>query len=271
MADIKAGDKKEEKKPQDTSSVSWEEIILLVFGILALLFVFVPRFITHKENINTDNTNTDLNVKNIYQNIFVNNDETINQNRQPSIIDETSYRVKDFFNFLAIIIFSLIIFLILLYSIIIYYNKFRRELIINSYKKKFETEEEIKAEEKLEELNEKILENLAPDTNGLINPRWEIVMKYFNSANQSDWKLAILEADIMLYEVLDKSGFRGESIGEMLKNADRSKLNSVDDAWSAHKVRNEIAHSGTDYQLSRMMVEKTITQFEKVFNELGFI
>jgi hypothetical protein len=28
---------------------------------------------------------------------------------------------------------------------IVYYNKFRRDLIINEYKKKFETEEEIKA------------------------------------------------------------------------------------------------------------------------------
>ncbi len=168
-------------------------------------------------------------------------------------------------------IFSLIIFLILLYSIIIYYNKFRRELIINNYRKQFETEEEIKEEYKIDKLNEKILENSSPDTNDLTNPRWEIVMKYFNSANQSDWKLAILEADIMLYEVLDKSGFPGESIGEMLKNADRSKLSSRDDAWKAHKVRNEIAHSGTDYRLSRETVERTIAQFEKVFNELNFI
>jgi hypothetical protein len=112
---------------------------------------------------------------------------------------------------------------------------------------------------------------LEPDNNGIINPRWQTVGKYYNSANQSDWKLAIMEADIMLYDVLDKSGFSGDTIGEMLKNTDRSKLETLDLAWSAHKVRNEIAHQGLDYVLSRSKVEEAIGNYEKVFDELNFI
>ncbi len=278
MADVKPVEKKD-VKPESKGGVSWEEVILLILGIVALLFVFIPRFFGEEDIIRNVNQSSSFSIKNTYNKIFnetetniINNQgQIIGTSRQPSLVTETKSRIKDTANIIALIFFSTSIFLILLFSIIIYYNKFRRDLIINSYRKKFETEEEIKAEEKIDENNEKIMEKSVPDTNGIINPRWEIVGRYYNSANQSDWKLAILEADIMLYEVLNKGGFVGESIGEMLKNTDRSKLNSLDDAWAAHKIRNEIAHSGTDYILSRNIVESAISKYEKVFDELNYI
>lgn len=284
MADVKPVDKKDIKPvsaPQ--SGVAWEEVILLIFGIIALLFVFIPRFITTTDKDIVKSTNTidkeDFNIKDTYNNIF-NEQETkifndkgqvIGVSKTPSLVDSTKSRIDDFVAISSLLVFSIFIFLTLLFSVIIYYNKFRRDLIIQGYKKKFETEAEIKAEDGIDKNNEKIMENSIPDTNGIINPRWEIVGRYYNSANQSDWKLAILEADIMLYEVLSKSGFQGESIGEMLKNTDRSKLNTLNDAWSAHKIRNEIAHSGTDYILSRNTVERAISEYEKVFDELNYI
>lgn len=279
MADVKPVDKKETPAP---NGISWEEVILLILGIIALLFIFIPKLINLNntpDNAPVNEGKKELTVKSLYDRI-VNDQEVkvvnergqvIGVSKTPSLIDETKSRAIDVASIVSVIIFSTFIFLILLFSIIIYYNKFRRELIINEYRKKFETEKEIEAERGIEEANEKIMENSAPDTNGIINPRWEIVGRYYNSANQSDWKLAILEADIMLYEVLDKSGFVGENIGEMLKNTDRSKLNSLDEAWSAHKVRNEIAHSGINYVLSRDVVERAISQYEKVFDELNYI
>ena len=75
----------------------------------------------------------------------------------------------------------------------------------------------------------------------------------------------------MLYEVLNKSGFKGFSIGEILKFTDKSKLGTLDNAWAAHKVRNEIAHQGLDYVLTRTKVEEAIANYEKVFEELNFI
>lgn len=278
-----AEEKKDTKSaaPATSNGISWEEVILLILGIVALLFVFIPRFLNQDtvSSVNTNQTQKVFNIKNTYNRIFNEQEnrefdergQIISVSKTPSLIEETRSRVIDFFNFIYVIIFSSFIFLILLFSIIIYYNKFRRDLIVDSYKKKFDTEEEIKKEDSIEETNEEVLEKSEPDTNGIINPKWQIVGRYYNSANQSDWKLAIMEADIMLYEVLNRSGFIGESIGEMLKNTDKSKLNTLDEAWSAHKVRNEIAHSGTDYVLSRTMVEKTIAQYEKVFDELNYI
>lgn len=279
MAEEKKPEKKEEKKPASTTGVLWEEVLLLILGIIALLFVFIPR-IFPQENIPTtiDSNKTQtqsrsFNIKETYDTIFKEQNEIIRDGsgqaveiKKPSLLDEGRLRFSDFIQNAAMIVFSILMFLTLLFSAIIYYNKFRKELIVTAYKKKFAPEEK-----DLDVKNEKILEKSEPDNNGIINPRWQVIGRYYNSANPSDWKLAVIEADIMLYEVLDKSGFPGESIGEMLKNTDRSKLQTLDLAWSAHKVRNEIAHSGLDYVLTRHTIEQAIANYEKVFEELNFI
>lgn len=282
MAEEKKEFKKEEKKPAPEASrtgVQWEEVLLLILGIIALLFVFIPRFFP-QDNVPVTidsagyrpQTKT-FNVKDTYNRIFNEQDQIIRDSngqnievKTPSLIDEGKLRFSDFIQNLAMVIFSILIFLILLFSVIIYYNKFRRDLIAMSYGKKFFPEQK-----DLDDKNEKVLEKSEPDNNGIINPRWQTIGRYYNSANPSDWKLAVIEADIMLYEVLDKSGFPGESIGEMLKNTDRSKLQNLDAAWSAHKIRNEIAHSGLEYILTRNTIEQAIGNYEKVFDELNFI
>ncbi len=103
------------------------------------------------------------------------------------------------------------------------------------------------------------------------NEKWEKVLKYLNSNNISDWRLAIIEADVMLEEMLRSKGFPGDSVGDMLKSADKSEFLSLDDAWEAHKVRNAIAHSGGDFQLTEREAKRVIALFEKVFKEFQVI
>ena len=103
------------------------------------------------------------------------------------------------------------------------------------------------------------------------NERWEKVLGLMNSSNSSDWRLAIMEADVMLEELLSKLGLHGDSLGEMLKSADSNTFSTLDEAWDAHKVRNQVAHAGTDFQLTDRETKRVIAQFEKVFKEFGLI
>lgn len=103
------------------------------------------------------------------------------------------------------------------------------------------------------------------------NEKWEKVMKYANSANSSDWRLAIIEADVMLEELLHTTGYVGESIGDMLKSVNKNEFLTIEDAWEAHKVRNTIAHSGGDFQLSERETRRVVALFEKVFKEFQII
>ncbi len=105
----------------------------------------------------------------------------------------------------------------------------------------------------------------------VVHSRWAYIRELIESSQQSDWRQAIIEADIMLDELLTTQGFVGDSVGEKLKQASRDHFHTLDDAWSAHKVRNDIAHQGSAYELSDHTAYRTIGQFENVFREFNAI
>lgn len=103
------------------------------------------------------------------------------------------------------------------------------------------------------------------------NERWEVILGHIESENSNDWRLAILEADIMLGDMLDKLSYRGESIGEQLKGVDKSDFTTIDDAWEAHKVRNLIAHEGANFTIPDREAKRIIGLYKNVFEEFNFI
>jgi len=104
-----------------------------------------------------------------------------------------------------------------------------------------------------------------------VNTRWERVIAHVQSENASDWRLAILESDIMLAELLERMGYAGENVGEKLKTIEQSDFNTIEDAWEAHKVRNLIAHQGSDYLLSKREAQRVVSLYANVFREFRYI
>ncbi len=103
------------------------------------------------------------------------------------------------------------------------------------------------------------------------NSVWQEVESKISSVNPSDWRLAILEADILLFEMLEQMGLPGQNLGDKLKAADTSFFSTLQEAWQAHKIRNIIAHQGAGYQLSYNEAKKTIDLYRRVFEEFYFI
>ena len=101
--------------------------------------------------------------------------------------------------------------------------------------------------------------------------KWSQIETHVSSENPNDWRLAIIEADIMLDALLDSLGYSGSSIGERLKSANAESFHSVQDAWDAHKIRNQIAHRGSDFVLTKRIVTDAITKYRNVFEEFKFI
>lgn len=99
------------------------------------------------------------------------------------------------------------------------------------------------------------------------NKRWEHIQALMGGKSPSDWRQAIIEADIMLDEILTRQGYAGESVGEKLKNVEPSDFDTLNDAWEAHKVRNQIAHEGSAFQISDTLARRTIARYEAVFRE----
>ena len=101
------------------------------------------------------------------------------------------------------------------------------------------------------------------------NSRLQDVFTHSQSSNPNDWKLAIIEADIILDETLQQRGYAGTTLGERLKSISPDQLESLNDAWEAHKIRNQIAHGGADFVLTQRLAQETVGRYQRVFAEFG--
>ena len=101
--------------------------------------------------------------------------------------------------------------------------------------------------------------------------RFNRIRDEVSGEDEHKWRVAILESDIMLNELLDILGYKGETMGDKLKGVPRSAFNTIDIAWEAHKARNQIAHEGSGYALSAREARRLVGLYEQVFREHGFI
>lgn len=77
---------------------------------------------------------------------------------------------------------------------------------------------------------------------------------------------AILKADKLLDHALKGAGFSG-TMGEKLKKA-RAVFRDNDGIWSAHKLRNRIAHE-IDVKVSATQAQTSLKNFKKALFDLG--
>ena len=103
------------------------------------------------------------------------------------------------------------------------------------------------------------------------NTRWMHVLQLLESHSQGDWRQAVIEADIILEEMLDKMGYEGVTIGDKLKNVESSDFLTLNQAWEAHKIRNKIAHMGSEFKITQGEAKKVIGLYQEVFEEFYFI
>lgn len=105
----------------------------------------------------------------------------------------------------------------------------------------------------------------------IVNQKWLNIVKNINSESPSDWKLAILECDIILGDILEKMGYLQPSISEKLKAIEPSDFTSIESAWEAHKIRNAIAHEGSDFVINQREAKRVVGLYEVVFREFAYI
>lgn len=103
---------------------------------------------------------------------------------------------------------------------------------------------------------------------GPYDARWKEVREHLGSFRDAEWKFAVIEADRMVESILEQAGFIGEDMGEKLKGIDKSQLTSINELWSAHKLRNLIAHD-PEYQVQQRDAREAVGNFERALRELG--
>ncbi|MBI2630986.1 hypothetical protein HYW73_02090 [Candidatus Nomurabacteria bacterium] len=113
--------------------------------------------------------------------------------------------------------------------------------------------------------------HLREEIGGSKNERWSKTLNYIFSQESSDWKLAIIEADAILENLMEDMGFLGETLGDRLKSANQQNFPQLTKAWEAHTIRNKIAHEGLAFELSHFEAKRIIALYEEIFHAYGFI
>jgi hypothetical protein len=229
----KPGDKPEEKK-EEPASIWTIEAILLVVVIIAGLFTTIGR---SQWLAQLRSGRIDISLESISQNII-----SILPDWIVSIIRQLT---------VAYVTFATVVSLFFLVGLIYALVRWRQYAIVWQ-------------------------EQLYPSPEALKQPevknqKWMLVEQHVSSDNSSDWRLAILEADIILDELLDYLGYIGDTIGDKLKKVNRGDFQTLDQAWEAHKIRNAIAHEGSDFTLTQREAQRIIGLYRVVFEEFDYI
>ncbi len=166
---------------------------------------------------------------------------------EPSFIERLFIGLLNFYTYLRLF---LIFFSIVLVICIVYLYRKLTEMRINE---------------------DRLLFPKSPEVLAAVNPKWQHILDLMNSVNVNDWKQAILQADIMLADILDRMALPGVTIGDKLKAVEKSDFTSIENAWEAHKIRNQIAHEGTDFILSQHEALRVVNLYKTVFEEFQVI
>jgi len=97
---------------------------------------------------------------------------------------------------------------------------------------------------------------------------WQKINKRLEKGLESEYKLAVIEADSILNDVVKRMGYAtGDSLGERLDEIGEDILTNIEEVREAHNVRNDIVHD-LDYQLTLERAKEIISIYEKALAEL---
>ena len=103
-----------------------------------------------------------------------------------------------------------------------------------------------------------------------IEKNWQNILSKVEAGDESNWKIAVIEADKMLDDVLKRIGYTGADMGERLKQIKSDELSNIDNIWQAHKVRNRIAHE-PEFRLTQSQAKQAVEIFQRALEDLQAI
>ncbi len=99
---------------------------------------------------------------------------------------------------------------------------------------------------------------------------WQKVKARLAKQHEAERRLAVVEADLILDEVIKIAGYQGETMGDRLKGLTPANLSNIERVWRAHKIRNRIVHE-PDFAMTAMEAEEMVDIYHKALQEFGLL
>jgi hypothetical protein len=99
---------------------------------------------------------------------------------------------------------------------------------------------------------------------------WKQIQRRLKTGELNQLKLAILEADRVLYEILKMIDYRVKNFDEILEKITEIQLSNIKEIRHVHKLRHRIAGE-PDFHISANEAEMAIEIYKRAFQELKLI
>src|SRR3989344_7304784 len=103
-----------------------------------------------------------------------------------------------------------------------------------------------------------------------ISKQWLKIKDRVERNTEAEWKLAVIEADKLVDDVLKKMGYPGEDISERLKIATPEQISSLNLLLEAHKLRETVVHY-PEFYASELEIKNAIDYYETFLREVQVI
>ncbi len=94
-----------------------------------------------------------------------------------------------------------------------------------------------------------------------LRKKWDKVSSGIRSENESEWKVAIIEADNIIDNLILRMGYKGENMGERLAGINPGQIDNIEELRLAHETRNRIIHE-EDFKLDRKQADEIFGYYE---------
>lgn len=91
--------------------------------------------------------------------------------------------------------------------------------------------------------------------------RWDKIRKKLESKNEADYKVAIIEADSAIDDLIRRMGYKGENMLERIKDIPAGQLDRIEEIREAHEIRNRIIHE-EKFKVSRKDADEVLAKYE---------
>ncbi|MBU4274894.1 hypothetical protein KKE19_03745 [Patescibacteria group bacterium] len=92
--------------------------------------------------------------------------------------------------------------------------------------------------------------------------RWKKIQKRIATGSESEYKLAVIEADDLFRGVLEEKGFKGKTFEEIIGQVEKIAMPNMDEVLEAHKIRNSIVYD-PNYKLDSDRAKQLLDIYER--------
>jgi len=101
---------------------------------------------------------------------------------------------------------------------------------------------------------------------GKLRRKWDKVREKIKKDDESLYKVAIIEADNIIDDLIKRMKYKGENMGERLAGITPGQIDNIKELQKAHEIRNRIIHE-ENFKLTREQVEEVMGYYENFLRD----